>query len=221
MRKFLTVFGRRFEVLASFPADKVQEANDFMIQHPGTGLLAEVDGVAYIAALSDKGQPVAPMKCRECGRDAGQHVQHGARTPGYSICEKCAPLSLASLGIDRMAEKYGTRGLNYDMPDADMPPVGLPPVTGVLINGEQHLTYAMNDGGRAFLLEPDGTTVCEIVAPLHMSRERIARDIVHAQLSAVGLLAAAETAISMIEANQAGAALAGLQLAVRHARGEK
>lgn len=44
--------------------------------------------------------------------------------------------------------------------------------------------------GRAFLLEADGTTICEIVAPANNDRAKIARDLAHAQNSAARMQAA-------------------------------
>ncbi len=47
--------GRYFKVLASFNEHQVDEANQYMSDHPNTGLLTIIDGIAYIADMDDMG----------------------------------------------------------------------------------------------------------------------------------------------------------------------
>lgn len=53
------MYGRSFKVLARFAGDHhVNLANSFMAAHPGSSLLAEVDGQAIIASSEDSGTPI-------------------------------------------------------------------------------------------------------------------------------------------------------------------
>jgi hypothetical protein len=54
-----TLYGRRFAILARFSGvGYVDRANAYMTQHSNAGLLADIDGEAILADMSDKGEPV-------------------------------------------------------------------------------------------------------------------------------------------------------------------
>lgn len=58
MVKFITVYGRRFPVVAEFKVNDegVAEANAYMAANPGASLLVERDGMAYLANMASKGE---------------------------------------------------------------------------------------------------------------------------------------------------------------------
>lgn len=64
-----TLWGRVFTVAADF--DNAAEANQYMTDNPGTGLLAEHAGRFLIADLSDKGVPIPRTSSVSCSHGKG------------------------------------------------------------------------------------------------------------------------------------------------------
>lgn len=102
---------------------------------------------------------------------------------------------------DEVVGRYLTRGLAERVRDRLSAGRELRPINGTTVANVEALTWHADQHGRAFILEPDGTTVCEILAPALNSRATIARDLVHAQLSAVKLLAAARELVASLAKN--------------------
>jgi len=63
-KQFVT-FSRSFNILAEFPESQVDEANAYMLGHPGASVIAVVDGRVVLADKADKGTPIThqPKEC--------------------------------------------------------------------------------------------------------------------------------------------------------------
>lgn len=113
---FHILMGRAFAVRAEFPNsdDGTREANAYMEQHPGIGVLAVESGRVILAANDDKGLPVRRLLCSCCGA-ATRGVQWHNRDTGYGLCVDCIDYCMRGETPESFRRLYGDRGLHYDV----------------------------------------------------------------------------------------------------------
>lgn len=116
------IWGRSFAVLAEFPDsdEGARQANAYMAEHPGVGVLDVTGGRVILASSTDKGEPVGPVRrmlCSCCGAEARGRQWHN-RDTGYGLCTNCIDFCHRKETPESFRSLYGDRGVHFDVPVA-------------------------------------------------------------------------------------------------------
>ena len=113
-------WGRSFAVLAVFPDsdEGTRQANEFMTEHPGAGVLEVINGAVILASNADKGEPVGPVRrllCSCCGAVTQGRQWHN-RDTGYGLCTACIDFCSRNETPESFRSLYGDHGVHYALP---------------------------------------------------------------------------------------------------------
>lgn len=116
-----TLRGRSFIIQAEFPDTEAGErdANAYMGEHPGAGVLDVIGGRVILASNTDKGEPVGPVRrmlCSCCGASTRGRQWHN-RDTGYGLCSNCIDFCHRNETPEQFRSLYGDRGYHYDIRD--------------------------------------------------------------------------------------------------------
>ena len=112
--KYHTLAGRVFAVAAEYPDtdEGTTQANAYMEQHPGVGVLEVIGGRVILASNEDKGQPLRRLLCSCCGA-ATRGVQWHNRDTGWGLCANCIDYCKRGETAESFERLYGVFGIHY------------------------------------------------------------------------------------------------------------
>lgn len=116
-------FGRALRVVAEFPDtdEGTKAANDYMAEHPGTGVLEVSGGRVILADNEDEGIRVdSPARRKICACCAGitRGSQWHNRDDGFGLCNDCIDFCARGATPEDFQRAYGLRGVHFDIQGA-------------------------------------------------------------------------------------------------------